>query len=305
MLLLLCSMTNYATARAEDIRDYVRSIVGDSLADTKECSDEENLKKSLQAESKDEKSVIRANQAPLFDSSCLVPVEKVFPQWKRGSVLIVDVRKPELFQQHQISGSINLPLYEIKYKKNLKNRNIVLANKGLTQRYLLKECSQLKAKGFNYISVLKGGLNEWSDHGFPLNSKAGSVAEFDEISPYEYFNAAPETEWIYIDLDHSSAEIRSLISEARILEYNGDLSAFKVNHRKLNSIGISGRTTRFLMVDRNGKNYQKYRRLFSDLVIKDIFFLSGGITELQRYMHKHAALIERQKKGFQVRMGCN
>jgi rhodanese-related sulfurtransferase len=304
-MLLVISFAHHSSARGDAMQAYVKSIVGDSLAETNDCTDTPYPLTPTQGDFQKVKPVDNVNNTIFSDDSCLAPVQKIYAQWEEGGALIVDVRKPAQYQQHQISGSINLSIHEIKYKQSLKKRNLVLMNKGLTQRFLLNECIRLKQQGFNQVSVLEGGLNAWNDQGFPLISRAGSFVTIDEITPYEYLNASPETEWIYIDLDHSSTEIRSLVSNAKILNYNGDISEFKTDFQKFKGSEVSGQTIRYLAVDKNGRNYLKYKQLFSDLAIKDVFFLSGGVTGLLRRKQQQVALLERQQKGFQVRMGCN
>jgi rhodanese-related sulfurtransferase len=238
------------------------------------------------------------------DYSCFADVHSVKTQWQQGKVLIMDVRKPEAYRQYHIPGSLNLPLHSIKHKKHFKNSTIALINKGLSYRFLLDACTQLKNGGFKQISVVKGGLKSWFESGYSLNNRKAPLKQLSEISPYEYFNASMDNNWVFIDLDQSSDQLRSLIPSARIIKLTGDFSAFDNNLQEFKRSQKNGNEITFIAINKSGNNYQFHKGLLPQYERVNAFYLSGGVTGLQHYMQKHLALLERQKKGFQVKMGC-
>jgi hypothetical protein len=131
-----------------------------------------------------------------------------------------------------------------------------------------------------------------------------SLQLLSQISAYEYFNSSAENSWVFIDLDHSSDKLRSLIPTAQIIELTGDFSAFEKKLQEIKRAQKAGNEIRFIAVKESGKNYQSQKALFSQHTRADIVYLSGGVTGLQRYRQQHLAMLERQKKGFQISMGC-
>ena len=301
--LLISAVVCHSMANAEEMAGSIKRSIGEPAVGVNDCSSEQETREREQTTTYIPYHTKHLSNK-ITDSSCFADAHSVQTQWRQGSVLIMDVRKAEAYRQYHIPGSINLPLQSIKHKANFKNSNIVLVNKGLSQRFLLNTCIQLKNSGFNQVAVLKGGLKSWLESGYSLRSRGASLKRLSEISSYEYFSSSAENDWVFIDLDHSSDKLRSLIPNARIIELTDDISTFKKSVRELKRSHVTDKAIKFIAVNESGNNYHLQRERFSQHALEDIFYLSGGVTELQHYRQKHLALLERLKKGFQVTMGC-
>lgn len=91
------------------------------------------------------------------------------------SFQLINVLKPEGYNLGVILGSKKIPLSELEKRLNEldKTKDVVTycANKGCDASY--KAAELLADKGFN-VSVYKGGAEEWSAAGFPVEHPAAT-----------------------------------------------------------------------------------------------------------------------------------
>ncbi|MEW8203296.1 MAG: rhodanese-like domain-containing protein [Candidatus Thiodiazotropha endolucinida] len=239
------------------------------------------------------------------DFKCLSTVKNVYSDWKRGKALLVDIRDVKLYNKNKIPNSINLPLYMLKVKNSLQNRPLVLVNKGTQLAILEQSCQALKEKGFKQIAVLQDGLKAWSDAGYPITGDKMAIQGFSDLTPAELIGIINERDWVFIDLDHSSKALRHLISVSSVIEYSEDLASLREELAAFKATRKSGEITGFLVISQDGRQNGIIKKQFQDFGIKDVYYLSGGVSGFKRFAQKHAAQVERLRKGFQVRMGCN
>lgn len=88
----------------------------------------------------------------------------------RQEALILDIRDRSHFTKSHIANSINIPLAQL-YQERDKIREH--QTKPIIISYLSGQSYQsavrtLRKAGFNQLYYLKGGINAWSDAGFPL-----------------------------------------------------------------------------------------------------------------------------------------
>jgi rhodanese-related sulfurtransferase len=88
-------------------------------------------------------------------------------------VLILDVRNAEMFAANHILGAKNIPLAELVSKLGTlpKDKTIVTYCGDLTCGLAPKAALELAQKGFK-VKELVGGIDVWSEKGFPVEKKA-------------------------------------------------------------------------------------------------------------------------------------
>jgi rhodanese-related sulfurtransferase len=237
---------------------------------------------------------------------CLTTVENVYVDWNRKKNLLIDIRDVKAFNGNKIPGSMNLPLYMLKHKEALKKRNIVLIDKGLQLSTLEKNCLQLKAKGFENIFFMPDGLKAWVEVGYPMTGDKMTLQGLSDVTPFEFVSVINERDWLFIDLDHSSKELANLISPSGgVIEYTDDYASLQGKIDAFKAAIKPGVIPGFLVISQHGNSNRIIKKRFLDFAIKDVYYLKGGVSGLKRFMQKHAAQVERLRKGFQVRMGCN
>lgn len=85
-------------------------------------------------------------------------------------VLVVDLRDAEAFRRGHIRGSLHVPFAEVSRRFEIPNpavkRALVLADE--TDALSHQALDLLRAKGFDWVYVLKGGLRAWRGAHRPL-----------------------------------------------------------------------------------------------------------------------------------------
>ena len=104
------------------------------------------------------------------DSPRFVTPERVYSLIKEGSGMwLVDVRGRSDYDKCHIEGSINIPLEEMRYKNTPKDKLVVLIDDSLGGMDAENADSLLISKGVKHVYVLRGGLHEWGEMGYPLS----------------------------------------------------------------------------------------------------------------------------------------
>ncbi|MEJ2406520.1 MAG: rhodanese-like domain-containing protein [Candidatus Thiodiazotropha sp.] len=237
--------------------------------------------------------------------SCLSPVQSVYEGWSSNEVLLIDVRRPDEFQQYQIPGSLNLTPFSIQSKRFLKNKRIVLVNEGHYLSQLEGLCLRLKDKGFQSVAIMAGGLHAWHQARYPLNGDRLELSKLSRISPDELVASLYERDWMFIDVDQSLLGLSDFLPESSVIEYQVNkgefISAVNQANKQLNQSLLAG----FVVVNSQGENYKQIQRLLQLTEAKNIFYLSGGISELKRFLNTHSSLISRSARGFKEAHRCS
>lgn len=86
---------------------------------------------------------------------------------------IFDLREEVLFQQGHITDAVHIPLTQLKDAavryKNYFNQPVVVVDQMGQQT--LDAALDLRKQGFLQVSILKGGINAWTQAGLPLVQK--------------------------------------------------------------------------------------------------------------------------------------
>ena len=267
-----------------------------------------NRNETVGAEKSDKTNLIENtnNIQKITHFSCQISAQQVHEAWSKRNILLIDVRRENEFEKFRIPDALNLAPFSIKTKSYLKDKHIVLVNEGRYLTQLESVCEELKTKGFQKVNVLSGGIYGWHQAGFPVYGEKIELSRLNKISPSEWISALHEREWNYIDLDNSLKSVDNIIHFPSIIEYEPNdkralISAVNQVNKSYNPRVLSG----FLVVSNNGDDYKSVERLLRMSDAKNIFFLSGGVTEFKRYLKTHASLISRLARGFKEPHRCS
>lgn len=110
------------------------------------------------------------------------------------SMLLVDVRTTNLFQEYSIPGAVNIPLQEIMRPENQE----ILSQEGIDIIFFSSGDVQAdqawivtRRKGLDHIYVMKGGLNDWFKNFFMVQPPA-ETASSEEIALYQFRSAVKQ-----------------------------------------------------------------------------------------------------------------
>ncbi|MCH8499876.1 MAG: rhodanese-like domain-containing protein [Marinobacter sp.] len=99
--------------------------------------------------------------------------QQVVSLLNRDEAIVLDIRERKEFSEGHITGSMHIPLAQIKDKLNTlkkhENKTIVVADK-MGQHSALA-VKQLTAEGFATVVRLNGGIAEWRASNLPLVKK--------------------------------------------------------------------------------------------------------------------------------------
>ncbi|WP_431685856.1 rhodanese-like domain-containing protein [Hahella sp. NBU794] len=116
------------------------------------------------------------------DYSCFVDVDAV----DLNRVTVVDTRSANDFERAFVPGSINLPGNFLFHQSTLKNRSLLLVNKGVLTRQNAQLCARLKEAGFIDVKIVRGGLHAWRLSGNKLAGLPEDIAALSKLTEIEF-----------------------------------------------------------------------------------------------------------------------
>ena len=215
----------------------------------------------------------------------------VSPDWVKAKLnktpkpVIIDVRRPDEFAKYSIPQSINLPLYAIKTKLFLRNKQVILINEGFDYMMLAEEAQRLKQSGYS-VSILYGGLNAWQKSGTDLS---GDVFAQEEI-------AIVSAQSLYRQKAFSNLKIID-VSKKPVENFNNGLSTIYVPLENLSGYLITyysqlrkasrkntGEFQTLLIVNGRGSDYERIKQIVDKAEIQNVFYLTGGLLAYKQHI---------------------
>jgi rhodanese-related sulfurtransferase len=113
----------------------------------------------------------------LGDPDAFEPIEReeLARHLKAGTVVLIDVRPAEEFEQGHIAGAVSVPLEALKgwaRDDAPKRKQIVAYCRGPYCVYALQAAAELRKRGLR-VARLDDGVAEWRAAGYPVESRAG------------------------------------------------------------------------------------------------------------------------------------
>jgi rhodanese-related sulfurtransferase len=96
-------------------------------------------------------------------------VKSAFDKWKRGEIMLVDVREPDEWNQGHIEGSTFIPLGQLPYRwreLDAEQRWVCVCRSGNRSHYA---AALLRQAGID-ASNLAGGMVEWHTQKLPVTT---------------------------------------------------------------------------------------------------------------------------------------
>lgn len=127
------------------------------------------------------------------DLSCAMAPAELTAMQDRPDSALIDVRPLSEHETFRIGGALSMTVSELHTKSMLRSKNVVLIGNGKSERELYAACAELKARGFQHVRVLRGGMPLWLAHGGtvqgrvpdPLQSRRLSASELWGESQFE------------------------------------------------------------------------------------------------------------------------
>lgn len=221
------------------------------------------------------------------------------------SMVIVDIRSKDEFEDFRAAGSINLPLYAVQKKPFLRDRPVLLVGSAHVALDHPSICDQLQRAGLDDAKVLDKGVAAWVLFGGRILGKAPSVRELFGVEPAKVSQMRPTGSFLVIADSENSRLGKKLFSEeeVRLLE---PISTAKDLVNALNAT-LKEKSGVSVLIAESGsgpKTSSDSDGLNAYLLNHDIFFLRGGATAYQDYLNKQKALLARPEGGISSVKRC-
>lgn len=201
---------------------------------------------------------------------------------ERAEWMLVDTRPQREFEAIHIPGSVNTKADTARELSHLKSRQILLINKGSRHAATKRLCQDLKAKGFDHVSILEEGLNGWIASGAPYNGNVTGLRELFFLTEREvsYLLHHKQIQILYIEAARSQQTANTLLyqhANAFSTDQTSDILL------KLNQLE-SARHLPVLMVSDGARNSDIIDR-YMTAKNANVYFLANGASGLDQYYH--------------------
>jgi rhodanese-related sulfurtransferase len=196
---------------------------------------------------------------------------------KESAVVMIDTRRAEQYQEAHLARAINLPLFALKTRSDLRNQAVVLIDNGATPDALLGEVRKLRAQGFVNVRMLQGGVVGWSRQGGLLEgTHAGIRHKLATLMPAEVAGARRSAPWQIVEASHAEDLLAVLAASPGSMGPIGIIAADEGAYARIEPLLPKGQT-------------------------RPVFYLAGGKAAWATYQAGQAALAAHTNQTFQVK----
>lgn len=233
----------------------------------------------------------RANAAA---EKVFVYPEQLFSNSVRDlSIVLVDTRLAEIYQQFHIPGSINISLGFVKTKKFLADKSVVLVDNGFALSSLLKARSELIEYGFSKVFILAGGIVGWHRSGGEIDGDLFAASQACLITPTQLYLETGRNDLVTIDVSGSAKGdgLDNKMDLQRVPFSQEAVGNFRASVAPL-IIGRSAMPGAVLIISDSGQWYEEIALVLKGLPT-DIFYLTGGKAAYRAYLENEEKLAHR------------
>jgi len=246
---------------------------------------------------------ISAQGEPLHgEDTCLINIQDLTRMSNLEETTLVDVRNASDYQIYQITGSLNIKLYELKAKTFLKRKRLVLVGYGYDGERLLEACKILKSSGFQSVKVLENGISGWAITKDQTIDAPEIIQSVFYINPADIPHIEKSSSVLVINLTgKKSTPLNNYFEHITTVTALNNDSA-----KKLSKIRTSNnqRYGYMIVVDEDGQGYPSLYNLNHSHNNLPILFLNGGIIGLRDFEAQQTAMANKKEFTLQNLKGC-
>ena len=225
-------------------------------------------------EIRDLDSVLPAPRPNARFPDCLITPREAADRVASGDAVLVDVRRPEEFDQVRIPGSINIPLNAVASRRFLAGRTLILVDRGFSHAALGNACRSLRSKGNPRAYVLAAGLVGWRTAGGALDGDPFAVRELGRVTAKDVVAEQQTADWTLVLPNEPLPGSKAAALRVRRGYPGRDLDS--------PSGPAIGMPTRFLLASEDGTGYEGRTEPAATRAAR--FYLDGGIDAYRAYL---------------------
>jgi len=224
------------------------------------------------------------------DATCATSPDEL-KRWRAsGDILITDVRPRSEFERIRIPGSVNFPVRELKTKLYLRERRLLLVDRGYRLHELTAACRSMRERGFHGVRVLSGGLEAWRRHLGPLAGDGLAEAALDRVGPEVLESGLHHGDWVVVDVTDARSATE-LFQPVTHVPFDGGGLHFVSRINEAITTDGEARVRFVVLVDRDGKRYEVIKQAIGGGWPEFLYFLDGGIEAYRAERANHEAML--------------
>jgi len=203
---------------------------------------------------------------------------------QKNQLALVDVRPAEEYAQFRIPNTVNLQLHQLKYKKYLKSKTLVLVNSGKHYRDIEATTASLRLQGYKNVYVLEGGIRKWYTEANLLDGQVSKAKQLNLISVKDFLSEASHGPWVVFDLDEQKTFKTTVNGQIINLPFDSlfELNlASKINEHEHKSM------SRYLFVSNDKNIYQNIVPTINKKGINNYHILSQTTDYIKVFQKKN------------------
>jgi rhodanese-related sulfurtransferase len=224
------------------------------------------------------------------DAACAISPDELKAWRASGDLLVADLRPSREFEGIRIPGSVNFPVRELKTKLYLRERRLLLVDRGYRGPELEAACRNMRDSGFHTVRVLAGGLEAWRRHIGPLAGEGLAEAALYRVGPEILEGGLRHGEWVVIDVTDAGSATE-LFRPVTHVPFNGGGGHFVSRLRQAITTDGDARTRFVVLVDRDGKRYEAIKQAIGRGWPEFLYFLDGGLEAYRAERANHEAML--------------
>ena len=209
------------------------------------------------------------------DFSCFVTVDKA----NMNGSLIVDTRDKNDWENVHISGSINLPQRTLLNATHLKNRPLLVVDKGINPNKNAQLCGLAKEQGFDQLQILIGGISSWKLSGHSVNGSPLDVAQLYLVDQNHFLEAAFRNDITIIADSKSYSFLKRVLPADTVLKQKPKKETWnKAVLSTLDTAGYQQALFPVVLVSENAEALRLQKQDWKNL--QGVFLLNASIQDL-------------------------
>jgi rhodanese-related sulfurtransferase len=224
-------------------------------------------------------------------ATCTISPDEIRSWGPREDLLVVDLRPRGEFERIRIPGSVNIPKGELKTKRYLGEKHLLLVDRGYRVRELDALCRSLCDRGFHSVRVLTGGLEAWRTQVGPLVGDGFAEAALDRVSPEDFESGLHWGDWTVIDVSETGGAITEQLGTAIDVPFKSGGAPFASRLSEAIAADAVHHGRFVVLVDRDGKQYAAIKQALSHRWPEFLYFLDGGLRAYGAARANHAAML--------------